>query len=220
MMGGCSQFEEFDAAPSSTVDAPAIIEASFERPQTESRTFVDNENTIHWTADDQISYFPGVNFNVQYRFKGATGDTGGSFEKLMLDPVTGIELERNYAIYPFNEATSIDGKGTISAILPTTQTYAENSFGLGANLMVAATKDRDDTALRFKNACGYLELQLYGNNAKVKSITFKGNKDEKIAGKATITALYNEDPKLSMTEESTTSVTLDCSAGGGNFAEC
>ncbi len=214
-MGGCSQFEEFDAAPSRTVDAPATIEASFETPQSESRTYIDTDYTLHWTANDQISYFPGVAHNVQYRFKGNTGDTGGAFEKLVLDPVTGIDLERNYAVYPFCETNSIDGNGTLSVTLPTTQIYAEHSFGMGANLMVAATKDREDAVLRFKNACGYLKLQLYGNNAKVKSITFKGNRDEKIAGAATITALYNQDPKISVSSQGESTLTLDCSAEGG-----
>lgn len=214
-LGACSQFEEFDAAPSCTVEAPTTIEASIEKPQSDTRTYVDNENMLHWTAGDQISYFPGIAANVQYRFKGETGATGGSFEKLTSDAVTGTELNCNYAVYPYNEATSAASDGKLTVSFPATQSYAENSFGPGANLMVAATKDKNDTVLRFKNACGYLKLQLYGNNAKVKSITLKGNKDEKIAGAATISTKYEDTPKVTMANEALTAVTLDCSAGEG-----
>ncbi len=211
----CSQFAEYDSAPKSSVDAPMIVDATFENIEQDSRTYLDAEGKLHWNADDQISYFPGVTCNVLYRFKGSTGDIGGSFEKLMLDPVTGIDLDRNYALYPYDESASIATDGTLSVTLPSTQTYAEYSFGLNDNLMVAATEDRDDTVLRFKNTCGYLKLQLYGTDAKIKSITFKGNKDEKIAGAATVIARYEETPRLSMTNEATTLITLDCSENGG-----
>ena len=214
-MGACSQFEEQNLAPKLTVDAPATIEASFEEPSSIARTFVDSDNSLLWSANDEISYFPGVNYNMQYRFKGETGANSGSFEKLISEPVTGTELDCNYAVYPYVETTTVAVDGTISYTLPEVQNYAENSFGLGANVMVAATKDKDDTVLRFKNACGYLELQLYGTNAKVKSITLTGNKDEKLAGAATITALYGQTPVLTMADTATTSVTLDCSADGG-----
>ena len=214
-MGACSQFEEHDLAPKQTVDAPATIEASFEEPSSTVRTFVDDDNLLRWSANDQISYFPGVNYNMQYRFKGETGDNKGSFEKMNLEPVTGTALDCNYAVYPYAESTTIAIDGTISYTLPEVQSYAENSFGLGANPMVAATEDTDDTVLRFKNACGYLELKLYGNDATVKSITFKGNNNEKLAGAATLTATYNQVPTLAMSETASTSVTLDCSADGG-----
>ena len=52
--------------------------------------------------------------------------------------------------------------GTISITLPAVQKYASKSFGVGANMMVAVTKDKDDYFLPFKNLCGYLKLKLYG----------------------------------------------------------
>ena len=181
MICGCSQFTEHDAAPSCTINAPASIEASIEEPQESTRTYVDNDNTLHWTANDEISYFPGVAVNMQYRFSGETGAIGGSFDRVSSESVSGTALSCNYALYPYDKSTSVATNGSISYTLPDVQYYAEESFGLGANVMVAATKDTNDNVLRFKNACGYLEIQLYGTNAKVKSITVRGNKDEKIA---------------------------------------
>ncbi|MBQ2395066.1 MAG: metal-dependent hydrolase [Alistipes sp.] len=215
MICGCSQFTEHDAAPSCTINAPASIEATIEEPQESTRTYVDNDNTLHWTANDEISYFPGVAVNMQYRFSGETGAIGGSFDRVSSESVSGTALSCNYALYPYDKSTSVATNGCISYTLPDVQYYAEESFGLGANVMVAATKDTNDNVLRFKNACGYLEIQLYGTNAKVKSITFRGNKDEKIAGAATITARYEQNPTIEMSNEATTSVTLDCSKAGG-----
>ena len=168
---------------------------------------------MRWTENDEISYFPGITYNMQYRFAGSTGERIGSFNKLTFDPVTGADLNCNYAVYPYAEATSISTNGVISFNLPATQTYVENSFGLGANTMVAATHNIDDKSLSFKNACGYLKLQLYGEDTTIKSIEFRGNDNEKTAGAATITAYYDSNPTVSMTESATTSITLDCIEG-------
>lgn len=57
----------------------------------------------------------------------------------------------------------MDANGKIILTLPAVQPYAENSFGLGANSMVAATENKSDMLLQFKNLCGYLVVKLYGN---------------------------------------------------------
>lgn len=81
--------------------------------------------------------------------------------------------------------------------------------------MVAVTKDTEDTFLGFKNACGYLKLQLYGTNVSIQSITLTGNDNEPIAGTATLTAAYSEDPAVAMASGNTsTSITLDCGEKG------
>ena len=79
--------------------------------------------------------------------------------------------------------------------------------------MVAVTENTDDTFLKFQNVGGYLKLQLYGDDMTVKSITLTGNKNEKLAGAATITAVYGQDPTISMANDATNSITLDCGEG-------
>ena len=206
----CATDQTVDLRPA---DAPDTIYASFDEPNADSRVYVEQGTHLCWTAGDEISYFPGVTFNMQYRFKGETGATNGSFQKMTFDPVTGIDLQCNYAIYPFAETTEIAADGTIAYHFPSVQHYAENSFGLGANVMVAATKDVDDSVLRFRNAGGYLKLQLYGSDEVVKSITLKGNNNEKIAGAATITMTYGDVPAVAMSDDATSSVSIDCGEG-------
>ena len=204
----CAKSDEDMVAVPAT--APETIYASFEEPTT--RTYVEQDKYLRWHAEDEISFF-STTYNLQYRFQGNTGDNNGSFTKITTDLVTGNALANNYAVYPYAASTAISDEGVISVTLPATQTYAENSFGRGANTMVAATNGTMDNVLRFKNAGGYLKLQLYGTDVTVKSVALQGNKGEKIAGEATITAAYGNDPVVTMADTATDVVTIDCGEG-------
>lgn len=211
VMVGCSNFAEQDALPSKVVGTPDTIYATFDEAEADSRTYVEQGKYLRWNEGDEISFFP-VTYNMQYRFKGKTGDNNGAFEKITTDLITGNELKNNYAVYPYKASTAMSDEGVISFELPAVQHYAENSFGVGANTMVAITSGKDDNILRFKNCGGYLKLQLYGD-ATVKSIELKGNNGEKIAGASTITAVYGGEPSVAMADSATTSITLDCGDG-------
>ncbi|MBQ2364876.1 MAG: leucine-rich repeat domain-containing protein, partial [Alistipes sp.] len=193
-----------------TITAPDIIYAEIDEDTT--RTYIEDEKYLRWTGGDEISFFP-VTYNMRYRYTGETGQNNGSFEKLTTDLITGNELEHCYAIYPYRATTSMSEMGVISYELPAVQYYAQNSFGLGANTMVAITSSKYDNILRFKNLGGYLKLKLYGEGVTVKSIVFEGNNGEKIAGAATIRAFYGGEPTVTMADNATTSVTMDCGEG-------
>ena len=196
----------------STSSTSKLFTASFE--QGESRTYIEEGNLLRWTEGDQISLFDGNTLNRQYQFDGETGDNAGTFSVVDKPYGTGNDLRANYAIYPYEKDIKITEDGVITATLPAEQSYAVNSFGLGHNTMVAVTKDTDDTFLKFKNVCGYLKLQLYGDNVTVKSITLTGNNNEKLASKATITAVYGGEPTINMADDATKTITLDCGKDG------
>ena len=148
----------------------ATIEGS-NNPDT--RVFVDDHLRVLWNADDRVSIFNRTTYNRQYRFTGADGANAGSFAKVPGDEfVTGNNLDYAYSVYPYNENTCISNDGEITVFLPAEQTYRENSFGLGANTMIAIT---DEDELVFKNLCGYFSVKLYGDKVAVSSITLKGN---------------------------------------------
>ena len=188
-----------------------IFTASLE--QDETRTYVEEGNLLRWNAGDQIALFDGNTLNRQYKFDGETGDNSGTFSIVSSPYGTGNDLTTNYAVYPYASNLKITEAGILTVTLPSEQTYTENSFGLGANTMVAVTKDIDDTFLKFKNACGYLRLQLYGYDVTVKSIALTGNSNEKIAGKSSIIPTYNDEPHISMSDGATSSITLSCGKG-------
>lgn len=210
LVSGCSQDEMLKEQPSSSESL--IFTASFENNTT--RTYLNENEHLRWNANDLISVFAANTYNQKYEFQGETGANSGDFEAVTGSSYpTGNELSCHYAIYPYNSSTTITENGVITATLPAEQSYAVKSFGLEANTMVAATADKNDHFLKFKNVGGYLELLLYGDNVTVKSITLTGNNNEKLAGTATITSTYSGDPTISMSNEATKNITLDCGEG-------
>ena len=209
MAFACAEFEETNLSKI-TVDAPDVLYVEFDDDET--RTYVEQERYMRWNAGDEVSFFP-VTYNVRYRFAGETGATEGSFDKVTTATVSGSALANCYGVYPYRQSTSINSSGVISYELPAEQLYAENSFGVGANTMVAVTSNKTDNTLRFKNLCGYLKLKLYGENIEVKSIVIEGNNGEKIAGAATIRASYGGVPSVTMASNATTVVTMNCGDG-------
>ncbi len=183
--------------------------ASFEGAA-QTKTYL-NEGNIRWTADDRISIFAGITYNQQYRFDGETGQRGNTFTAVGT-PGTGALLQANYSVYPYAEGNTISADGVFSVTLPDTQAYAENSFGLNANTMVAVTEKAEDKHLFFKNACGYLKLSLYGDDT-IKKITLKGNSGEKISGTAHIEASVEGAPSVTLGDDATGSITIDCGEG-------
>jgi hypothetical protein len=210
LVSGCSQEEALKDGLSASNGR--IFTTSF--GQNESRTFVKDGYLSRWTANDRISLFDSNTQNLEYKFDGKADDDRGTFSLVNKPEGTGGSLATNYAVYPYSEDVKITTDGVITTILPSEQHYANNSFGLGDNTMLAVTQDTHDTFLNFKNVGGCLKLQLYGNDVTVKSITLKGNNSEKLAGKATITAAYDKTPMVSIADDATTTITLDCGEEG------
>lgn len=203
---GCSSSYEVDTNYSD----PQSVTAHFE--ESSARLYIE-ENKLYWSSGDEISLFPSRAANTKYRYNGETGNRKAEFD-LVSGGGSGSALNCNYAVYPYSDSNAISADGVIEYTFPKEQEYVENSFGSKANVMVAATNDASDTSLQFKNAVGYLKLSLYGNNVAVKSIKIAGNKSEKLAGNATIKALYGQDPVVTMSSSASSEITLNCGDNG------
>ncbi len=197
------------------VNAPKeIYWASFEDFSETSRTYLDENVKLLWHADDRISLFR-TTFNEEFEFTGDTGANSGGFEEVASDNyVTGNAVSTNYAVYPYSETNALSNSEVISLTMPAVQQYAANSFGKGANTMVAASENSTSKLLPFRNVGGYLIIKLYGENTTIKSIALSGNNNEVIAGAATSQAKYGYLPTLTMSEEGTKTITLDCGTEG------
>ena len=206
-MVACNTAEDFDTVISNS----KRFHATFADEDT--RTFVDEKIRLRWTKNDLITLFEGTTRNKQYKFLGETGDNAGDFEDITTGFGSGNDIDRYYAIYPYSSSTKLHEDGYITYTFTEEQAYAENSFGLGANPMVAVTSDLNDFDLCFRNAAGYLRLYLYGDNITIKSIKIEGNNSEPLAGKAYITPEYGGYPTTEMDETATSTVTLNCGSG-------
>lgn len=209
LFAACSVNEE---QPLNPTNNDQLLYASLEG---QGRTYVEEDTYLRWHEDDRLTAFYGNTMNRQYKFNGKTGDNSGSFSHVPSgDLETGNTFDRIYALYPYDETATITEEGVISLTLPAEQQYAENSFGKGANTMIAVSENLEDDYLMFRNTCGYLKLKFYSpEGEKIKSIEVKGNNNEKIAGSATATIEFGEVPMLHMKEDALSSIALDCEDG-------
>ena len=211
LLGSCAQNTEDTIKPNTKAEGRTIY-ATFDNEEEETKTYVEDYKYLRWHAGDEISFFDATTHNSQYAFAGNDGDAEGEFNAV--EAGEGTAIATTYGVYPYNATTSISEEGVISVELPATQAYGVNSFGKGANTMVAVGESATDDKLFFKNACGYLVVKLYNENgAAVKSVVLEGNNEEKISGAATITATHAGIPSVTMTDTATTSVTIDCGEG-------
>ena len=182
------------------------IYASIEQPAS-TKVYADEELKVLWNEEDLISFFNKLTLNEKWMFMGETGDNAGYFSQVTQAVGTGNELDYYCAVYPYNATTRISNQNVMTLSLPAEQTYVENSFGLGANTMVAVSSS---SIFSFKNVCGYLSFKLYGDGVKVKSISLKGNNNERLAGKGTIPLAVGTAPVITMADTATDEITLVC----------
>ena len=224
----CEQPEDFDqptqGGNASGAGLPEVIYATVddESDDAETRTVVSGQSVL-WNTGDAVSLFLGETHNAKYQYNGEDRKAYAAFE---LDEentgVSGSAVSLPLAVYPYSSATSYKSANTVEVNFPTVQTYAENSFGRGANVMVGVGESADDNNLYFRNACGYLVIKLKGEGVTVKSITLTALGGEKIAGKGLITASNDAAPVVAMTDEGSSTITLNCGQGvalGANATE-
>ena len=200
-----------DVAPEMTTNSSEnrIFHASFEgTTDPETKVYADEKLRLRWDSEDLITIFERNTANSKYKVTNLSINGNACDFAPVESSQAGATLPNSYAVYPYAENTSISASDPykIEVLLPNAQEYRENSFGIGANTMVAVADDDD---LMFKNVCGYLRFRFYGEGVKVSGVTLEGNNGEKLAGSALITP--GENPTVEMVESSAqNSVELIC----------
>ena len=185
-----------------------------------SKTVMDDNNNIRWSANDQLIIFKKTSLGLKYQVQDEyVGETSGYFSKVISETPSedfgaGMSIDHNIAYYPYSSGIKFAKSGsdyTLKVTLPAEQSYALESFGNGAFPMAAVSNDYD---LTFKNICGGIKLQFKGK-CKVASIRIEGKNNEKLSGAATVTVYTSEEsvPAIAMADNASTSVTLDCGDG-------
>lgn len=218
LLVGCSDDNELAQLPEKgehyLSGLPESIYASFaDNPVDQSRIFLDGLN-IFWNRGDMFSLFARYYHNGCAETWCRDGDAGALFEVIKVNVNENELINYPHAVYPYSEnMTSVwDGDSyNVSTSFQTVQTYVPNSFGKGANIMVAAGGDFSDWKPFFRNVGGYLVINLYGNNRYVKSVQLTALDGTKIAGPALIDVKENGEAVVTMSDDATSQVTLDCS---------
>lgn len=179
--------------------------------ENQTKTLLDENNDILWTAADQIAAFlksPSAQcFQIQDEY---VGKNQGYFSEVSASQSYGVEWEENVAYYPYSETVrcaKTESGYILDIILPQEQTYHENSFGSNAFPMAAVSKDNNFT---FRNICGGVKLQLKGSQS-IASVRIEGRNNEKLSGPATVTIPgVRAVPVIEMSTAASNSATLDC----------
>lgn len=171
-----------------------VFRASLEQS---TRTYTEN-GKVCWYNGDAISIFDQGNSssdNVKYTYDGEDGTTAGDFSTSSLVPVPSGNLVNTYGIYPYLSDNIVLGEGQVIAYIFPSQSYEYDSFGDRSNPMVAASADHQ--SLEFKNAAGYLNVRLYGDNSTaISSVRVESNNGEYIAGDVLVSIEPGEIPTI------------------------
>ena len=181
--------------------------------ENQTKTLLDENNDILWTAADQIAAFlksPSAQcFQIQDEY---VGKNQGYFSEVSSRQSDVSEWEENVVYYPYSESVRCAKNEygySLDIILPQEQTYHERSFGSHAFPMAAVSKDNNFT---FRNICGGVKLQLKGSQS-IASVRIEGRNNEKLSGPATVTIPgVMTIPSIEMGTDASNSVILDCNA--------
>lgn len=218
-LAACQEMELSPAAHRESGELHACMEAIGA-----TKTSMDQNNNILWSADDQIIAFMKTSLGIRYQIKEQyVGSSSGGFSKVpgqnnSDDLEAGQEIDHNVVVYPYSDQVwcmkndnAIPAESyKVGIDLPEVQTYTEDSFGNGAFPMIAISSDNQ---LAFKNICGGVKLLFKGND-KIKSIKFEGIENEPVSGQAYVVGYADGSaPAISMGAAAYSNVTLDCGDG-------
>lgn len=162
LLAGCIQEEIPEVKASVEITARMECDA-------DTRTSLSGlENGMYyplWSAGDEIAVYADDDKDPsKFTIKSGDGSTVATF--------SGSRQGSEYlAVYPYDIAGSY-ANDTLSVILPQTQKYVKDSFGLGAFPMLASGSSGE--GLRFMNLCSVLKISLTGT-AAVRNVTLTAN---------------------------------------------
>ena len=204
-------------------DTPETLTVGFEGDET--RVQLNKAQKTVWNNGDEVSVFYRSNGNQKWKYEGEDGVRQANLSRIQ-DATGNTAITKTIVVYPYNETYWLNTDSyCIEATTPATQHYAVDSYGIGDNLMVS---QGEFTQFSLKNVYGWLKLQLTGDGEIVKSITFRGNNGEQVAGliyvdtataEATLAAEMgdaddnNAGGNLVFEDTILTEVTLDCGEG-------
>ena len=221
LMASCQKTEQVPEYMPADDDLYASIESL-----DATKTVMDENNNVLWSEGDQLVVFKGTTLGIKYQIKEQyVGTSTGEFSKIDEQEngdalESGQEIDHNVVLYPHstsvwcmkNDSNNPTQSYKLNVVLPETQVYEENSFGIGSFPMIAVSTD---SKLTFRNICGGLKLQIKGVD-KIKSIKLEGLGDEKISGQSTVVGYVDGSaPTITMTDDdkSCSHVILDCGDG-------
>ena len=177
-----------------------VFEAVTGEDSTTKTEVQSDGKSVWWSPEEDINIFYGASPSSKFTSTNtepvAKAQFTGIIQAFTGETETG-EAGYFWSTYPYNEANTCDGS-SVTAVLPAAQTAKAETFADGQWMTVARSQG---LALSFYAVCAGFRFSV--TKEGVKSVTFKGNNDEVLAGKARIGMDANGRPVVlnSITEE-------------------
>lgn len=178
VFGACNDIIE-SAEAISIPEKEIVLTATREGVNPGTKSFRLDDGSVWWSPAEEVSVFYG------------SGSSGGSkFVSMNTAIAETVELQGSvqmagsgkdfWAVYPYSEENSCDGN-SITTVIPDQQTGVEGNFSNDAFPTVAKSSS---LSLAFWNICG--GVKFFVSRSDIKSVTFKGNNNEPLAGKVSV----------------------------------
>ena len=198
LAGSCSRMEENVIDNNEPILGTKLTFKATQGDNPETRTVRQGDGSIWWSKDDAINVFYGNatgKFTTDITEPAATASFTGTLEG---DTEGGSVY---WGVYPYNVNNTFDGTG-VTLTIPSEQKGVPGTFADKLNPSVARSETE---SLSFYNVGSWFVFTVAGEG--ITSATFKGNKNEDIAGKVKVT-MDSDGKPVATVQEGVKSITV------------
>ena len=186
--------------PAVDIERAIIITATREGTDPNTRSVRMDDGTTWWGPKEEISVFYGSGSNGGSKF---TSNNTTLAETTEFEGSISMSGNKEFwAVYPYSTENSCDGSSVVT-VIPSMQTGSEGNF---ADDAFPAVGKSSSLTMPFWNICG--GIKFFVSRSDIKSVTFKGNNEEVLAGKVKVSFDNDGKPAIAEILEGETEVTL------------
>lgn len=167
----------------------------------ETKTVLQADGTIQWLPKDEINVFYSQGGSARF-ISDNTGKAAQVAFKGALKDFTYKDGASFWAVYPYRESHTFSGEA-LTVSLSANQVAVAGSFADDLFVSIARTTNFN---LQFYNVCGGIEFSV--TEPGVKTVTFRGNGDEPLAGTAKVGFGADGKPVIQNVTDAATTITL------------
>lgn len=181
--------------------------ASREGVSPDTKTVRMDDGSTWWNASEEISvsYGSGTGGGSKFTSQNTTLQEIVEFSGSVTMSGSGKDF---WAVYPYSQDNEFDGS-SITTIIPDVQTGSEGNFS--GDVFPAMAKSNSNV-FAFWNICG--GIKFFVSRSDIKSVTFKGNGGEVLAGKVCVSFNSYGKPEVTRIIDGKSEVTLNAPADG------
>ena len=160
----------------------------------ETRTELQDDGSIFWSPEDEISVFcvvdNGNSWSITGRSRFVSTNTENVAKTTFVGEIEPTDNATYYAVYPYSSDNNVSYH-SIRVIIPTVQTAVADSYDRTAFVSYAETKS--DT-FYFKNLCGGIKFSV--SQEGIKEVSFKYTSGDIMSGDLFIDVVAENAPIL------------------------